>query len=298
MAELAPEQRAVAEQLLHGGMPAVRRAVQEQNAKARAEGQPEIKADAILALAEELLPRLKTAEWRDRAEAAVADIDEIGQRDLQSVVAGADVARDDETRMLAKQLREALDGRETKERENWLGEIGRCLDDGRLVRALRVSARPPDPRTRFPAELAGRLSDAASAALGPDVLPDRWLTVLEAVIASPVRRSVKPAGLPAQAGPAVLATARQASGRVPALAAMLGIDIPPPPGPLRPRPPRPTGRPVARPVPPPPRSAPAHAAEPPTPAHIEPPPAGPLAGAPPPGVAPDQESVGPGDEHG
>ena len=40
------------------------------DATRRAEGQPEIKADAILTLAEELLPRLKSAEWHDRAKAA------------------------------------------------------------------------------------------------------------------------------------------------------------------------------------------------------------------------------------
>jgi hypothetical protein len=233
LADLAPEHVPVAEQLLHGGIPAVRRALQDQNAKLRAEGQPEITTDAILTLAEGLLPRLKGAEWRDRAEAAVADIDELALRDLRSVVAGADAARDDDTRLLAKTLRDALDRRESKERQAWLDEIGRCLDDGRLVRALRVSGRPPDPRTRFPADLATRLSGAAGAGLAADALPDRWITVLEAVIESPIHRSVKPAGLPTDPAGAVVGAARQASGRVPALAAMLGIDMPPPPGPLR-----------------------------------------------------------------
>ena len=88
----------------------MRRALQEQNARAREQGQPEIKADALLGLAEELLPRLKAAEWHDRAEAAAKDIDEINLRDLRSIVAGGDAgARDDESRILAKTLREALD---------------------------------------------------------------------------------------------------------------------------------------------------------------------------------------------
>ena len=47
----------MAEQILRGGIPAVRQAVEEQNAKAREEGGPEIKADALLAMAEELLAR-------------------------------------------------------------------------------------------------------------------------------------------------------------------------------------------------------------------------------------------------
>ena len=56
---------------------------------------------------------------------------------------------------------------------------------------------------------------------------------------SPVRRTVKPAGLPAGADEAVLAEARKASGYVPELARLMGIPIPPParapstgPGPL------------------------------------------------------------------
>ena len=46
-------------------------------------------ADALLAIAEELLPRLKAAEWHDRAEAAAKVADEVAIRDLRSVVAGS-----------------------------------------------------------------------------------------------------------------------------------------------------------------------------------------------------------------
>src|SRR3954470_4917110 len=189
---LLPEQRPVAEQVLRGGIPAVRTALALENEKARAEGRPEVRPEGLLAMAEELLPRLKAAEWHDRAEAAVAIVDEVSLRDLRAVVAGADAAaRDETTRSLATTLREALDGRIAKERQDWLEEMGRCLDEGRLVRALRVSARPPDPGSRFPSELATRLSDAASEAMAPDTMPERWATLLEAVAASPVRRSVK-----------------------------------------------------------------------------------------------------------
>ncbi|GAC1588256.1 MAG: hypothetical protein NVS3B21_03840 [Acidimicrobiales bacterium] len=242
---LAPEERPVAEQLLQGGIPAVRRAVQERNVQARDDGRPEVKADALMTLAEELLPRLKAAEWRDRADAAIKDIDELNIRDLRSIVAGADAgARDDDGRILAKTLREALEGRETAERDTWLKEVTTCLDEGKVTRALRVAGRPPDPRTRFPAEMTTRLIEAASSAMSPDTSPDRWAALLAAVLESPVRRAVKPAGLPATPGDALLTAARQASGRIPALAAMLGLDMPPPPGPPRPgmRPPRPPAR--------------------------------------------------------
>src|SRR5437763_4956663 len=260
---LPPEQRPVAEQVLRGGVPAVRNALQQDNERAKAEGRPEVAGEGIIAMAEELLPRLKSAEWHDRAEAASKIVDEISLRDLRAVVAGADAAaRDDETRALAGTLRDALEARLNKDRQDWLDEMGRCLDEGRLVRALRVSARPPDPASRFPADLASRLSDMASEAMAPDTMPERWATLLEAVAASPVRRSVKPVGLPEGAPEDLVQAAKQASGRVPALAAMLGIDMPPPPGPPRPvgrrrpdrpnrpnRPPRPeSGPPPAPPI--------------------------------------------------
>jgi len=188
---------------------------------------------------------LKAAEWRDRAEAATKDIGEVALRDLRSIVAGADAgARDDESRILAKTLREAVDARENAAREAWLAELTTNLDEGRVTRALRVAGRPPDPRTRFPPELMARLSDATSAAMAPDTPPDRWATLLAALLESPVRRSVKPVGLPSPPSETLLTAARQASGRVPALATMLGLDMPPPPGPPRPgvRPPKPATR--------------------------------------------------------
>src|SRR5439155_11707238 len=149
-------------------------------------------------------------------------------------VAGADAsARDEESRALAARLRETLERRSAETRQAWVDDIAHALDEGRVVRALRVSARPPEPGTRFPADLAGRLTEAAAGALRPDVAPDRWLAVLEAVTASPVRRTVKPAGLPADADEQVIAAARRAAGQVPALAPLPGLPQPPPPGPPR-----------------------------------------------------------------
>jgi hypothetical protein len=278
---LPPEQRPVAEQVLRGGVAGVRQAVDAQNA-AREEGQPAIKPEALVAMAEDLLPRLKAAEWRDRADAAAAMLDDVTIRDLRSVVAGADaVARDDETRLLASTLRQALDKKLQEQRDGWVGEITKSLDDQRLVRALRISSRPPDPGTRLPAELAVRLTETASTAMGPDASGERWAALLEAVAASPVRRTVKPAGLPAEPGEPLLQLAKQCAGKVPALASLLGIDMPPPPGP--PRPPRPKAPPPRPPAPP----APAAPAAP-----IPPPPPPPLAAPAPPPPPPAAEASG------
>lgn len=240
LAGLSPEQRAIAEQVLKGGIPAVRQAIEGQNDRARSANLPEVNGEALLTLAEELLPRLNAATWRDRADAAAGAVDEISLRDLRSVVAGADTAtRDDESRLLASTLREALERRVGHMREQWVEEITRALDEGRLVRALRVSAHPPEPTARFPGQLAVRMSDAAGEAMAPDTSAERWTTLLEAVADSPIRRMVKPRGLPRDPADSVVDAARQASGRVPALATMLGIGMPPPPGPPRPHSPRP-----------------------------------------------------------
>jgi hypothetical protein len=231
MEALAPEERPIAEQVLRGGIPAVRTALHLEREKATAEGRPAPNTDELIAMAERLLPRLKAAEWRDRAEAAAAAADDISLRDLRSVVAGADVARDDETRALAARVREALERRVTAMHDEWSGEIAKQLDDGRVVRALRLSARPPDPGARLNAELSQRLTEAAGAAMSPDAPPDRWAALLEAAAASPVRRSIQPAGLPADAPPDLKRSAHQQSGSIPALAKLLGVSIPPPPVP-------------------------------------------------------------------
>jgi hypothetical protein len=169
-------------------------------------------------------------------------------RDLRSLVSVSDGARDEASRELVVTLRELLERRVEEHRVSWANDVAKNLDQGQVVRALRLSGRPPDATTRFSAELATRLRDAASSALSSAAPADQWLAVLEAVIESPVRRTVKPAGLPANPNPELLATARKHCGQVPGLAPLLGIRVPPPPGPVGPsvplkapprRPPRP-----------------------------------------------------------
>jgi len=248
LATLVPEQRVVAELILRGGIPAVRAAVAQQNQN-RPEGAPAIDADPLVSLAEEMLPGARQAEWRDRADAAKAALDEVGLRDLRAIVTAGDAsARDDEAKELAAELRQGLERRTTADREAWLAEMSTCLADGKVVRALRLSSRPPDPSTKVPGDVLEQLRVAAGEALGPATPQDRWAALLEAVIASPVRRTVEPQGLPPQAGPALQLAARQASGRIPALATLLGVALPPPPG-LR----APSGRGGRATPPPPPR---------------------------------------------
>ncbi|MCH2338132.1 MAG: hypothetical protein MK316_12805 [Pseudomonadales bacterium] len=96
---LPEEQRVIADQVSRGGIAAVRKEIEAQNQRATQEGGEEVRADALITLAEALLPQLKIAEWRDRADAALETIDDVDIRDLRTVlVAAEDSARDDESR--------------------------------------------------------------------------------------------------------------------------------------------------------------------------------------------------------
>jgi hypothetical protein len=234
LADLRPEELAVAEQLLRGGVPAVRQAIDEQNARARAEGRAEVAAEPLLAMAEDLLPRINLAVWKDRAAAVRTAGSDAPLRELRAVVAASStVTLDEEGRTVAGDLRTALDTRVKAMLDTWLGSITNALDASRVLDALRSSARPPDRSARVPAELAVRLSAAAGAAMTPDIKPEEWSELLDAVLDAPVRRTVKPAGLPAEPGEELLAKVRRAAGLVPELARLLGLPIPPPPGPRR-----------------------------------------------------------------
>lgn len=243
LAELRPEQLPVAEQLLRGGIPSVRQAIQEQNARARAEGRPEVTEAPLMAMAEELRPVINLATWKDRASVARNAGKDTPLRELRSIVASAStVTLDDEGTEMVTALRASLTERVTALRERWVERITTALDEGRVAEAVRASIRAPEPSARLSAELAVRLSDAAGQAMAADTPAAEWLGLLEVVVECPVRRTVKPAGIPADADEQLLAEARKAAGLVPELARLLGIPIPPPPGPRRPVPARPAGR--------------------------------------------------------
>jgi hypothetical protein len=139
------------------------------------------------------------------------------------------VARDDETRALAAALREALERRTEKAKQEWHTEFNDAMANGRLVRALRMSARLPDPTMRLEAEVAQKLADLTSEALNADAANERWAMLIEAAGESAVRRLVKPVALPKTANEAVKAAATAQAANVPALVGLLGLTVPPPP---------------------------------------------------------------------
>ena len=239
--------RPLARIVLRKGVPGLRTVIEEQNKVAAAKGELEIPPKVLEAVGENLLPRLRSAEWRDNAEAALAGISEVDLRDIRKIVVAADNgARDDESRALAEQLREGLTQRVEAEHGKWLSEIDTLLKDGRTVRALRQSSRPPKAGAPLPPDLARRMAEAASAAMAADTMAERWGTVLDAVAYSPVRQQVNPAGLPQKVTPQLEATVKKLSKRIPHIAAMFAPpaaapaaapQVPPPPAAKIPAPP-------------------------------------------------------------
>ena len=240
LAELPEAQRAIAEKVLLGGVPAVRAAVEEQNKKAVAEGREKVPADGLVQIAENLLPRLRVAEWRDRALSAEAIIEDIDLRDLRSIVVSAEqlVAIDEPTRALVAKMKSALPVRQETEIRNWLDDIATATKVGRVVRALRLSSQPPKAGVPFPPALATELVDATVAGMTVDAPSERWITLLEAAAFSPVHGKVLPPAVPTVISEDLLKTITRLGPLMPQLAALFGVMVDP-----KARPPRPLQQP-------------------------------------------------------
>ena len=225
------------------GLAAVRQRLREENARLAAEGKPTMPEAAVLKMAEELIPRLRVADWLDRAEAAQRQLAHLDLRDLRSVVAASDdpvVARDEATRELAATLKAALVTKQEEELALWLADVEAALDVGRVVRALRLSSVPPKAGVPFPGALAGRLAEATTASLQPPTGP-----IAGQPCSRPrpsrrcARRSRRPRR-PSNAATICVATVRRLGPLLPQVAALFGIEVPA--GAAVPKPLRPTPR--------------------------------------------------------
>ena len=219
----------MAEQLLRGGIPAVRQAIDEQNDGARADGRPAIAPTPCWPWPKQLLPVVNLASWKDRATSAQSAGQELRLRELRAVVAASrTVTLDEEGRTLAKALQESLEHR--------VDGAARRLG-ARMVAAPRHGPGGRRPAHRHPPARARRPGcrpswpcgwpQAAGAAMTADLAPAEWLALLDAVLESPVRRtSSRPGSRP---DPRRQAAARHAAGWCRELAKLLGLRIPPPP---------------------------------------------------------------------
>ncbi len=241
LAEIPEEQRPIAELAIQG-MAAVRTRLAEDNKKLEADGKPTMPEDSVLKMAERLIPKLRVADWLDRADAAQRQMEHLDLRDLRSVVAASDdpiVARDESTRELATKLKADLVKKQDEELKLWLEDIDAALSVGRSIRALRLSSQPPKAGVMFPPELARKLGEAATAGLTADDSSDRWAAVMEAAAFSPVRTLVAPTAPPSTITDDLRKTALRLGPLLPQIAALLGVEVPadaPRPKPLRPGP--------------------------------------------------------------
>ena len=237
---LPAEQRSVAERALAGGIRAVREAIKTQNTQLKAEGKPEIKADGLISMAQDILPKLRVAEWLDKAEAAKSEITLLDLRDLRAVVVGADdpmVVRDETTRELATELKLALKQRQETEMSQWLDDIKAALSATRVLRAIKLSGEPPKAGVLFPVELGQQLAKATADSLSNEASSDRWIAILEALAFSPIRAAVKPLGAPQATTDTLRQTVKRLAPLVPQIAALFAIEVKPgaqTPRPLRP----------------------------------------------------------------
>ena len=241
LAALPEEQRPIAELAIQG-MAAVRTRLAEDNKKLAAEGKPTMPEDSVLKMAEGLIPKLRVADWLDRAEATQRQMENLDLRDLRSVVATSDdpiVARDESTRELATKLKADLVKKQEEELKLWLEDVDAALSVGRSIRALRLSSQPPKAGVMFPPELARKLGEAATAGLTAEDSADRWSAVMEAAAFSPVRALVVPTTPPTTITDDLRKTALRLGPLLPQIAALLGVEVPadaPKPKPLRPGP--------------------------------------------------------------
>jgi hypothetical protein len=233
LASLSAEQLPVAEQLLRGGMPSVRQAVAEQNRNAEAQGRPTINAEVIDRIAEELLGKTNLAFWKDRAAGAIGAGKELRLRDLRAVVTSSKtVSLDDEARVQHKELQGALNARVEALRTEWTAKLERALENNDVLEALRLTIRTPEPTTRVSSEAAAKIVAMTSAALTAESNPVTWKEIVNTAVESPVRRLIKPVGIPAD--PECNALAVKNAGSIPEFAKLLGMRVPPPPPPTKP----------------------------------------------------------------
>jgi len=219
---LPQEQQIVAEQLSRGGIQAVRSEIDSKNEQAKSDGTDPIDGSALLVLAEGMMPRLRDAEWRDRADAALGDVNEIDLRDLRSVVA-TETARDDEGRRVAEQLREALTSRVETAQAEWVTEVTSTLGEGRVVRALRVSSRSPKAGAQLPPDVLQRLIEATNSSVDETTSQQRLATVLDAVSRSVVRPHFVLEHVPETPTDELLETVKKVATQLPEIAAKFGI---------------------------------------------------------------------------
>ena len=215
---LPDDMKRVGEILLHKGIPGLRDSINAQNESAKKAGEPEIPEQLLLKLAEQVYPDLRTAEWLDRADGALRGMETVDLRDIRSVIVASEtVQKNGEVRSLAEKLKEGFNKRVDSDQKKWLKAVITTLKEGRVVRALRLSSRPPKAGFPLPEDLLNSLTEATNNALSAEVTQSRWGTIAEAAAFSPVHDRVIPVGVPKDPNEELLKIIRRISSKAPSI---------------------------------------------------------------------------------
>lgn len=225
VASLPEGHQPVAEQLIHEGRDGVAAALERQNKAAVADGREPVDTGPIMRIADKLAPAMATAEWRDQADAAIDAVDKVDPRELRRVlIAGDEYLGHRDTAEKQAMLRSKLGARLDRDYAEWGRDVRQALTEGRVVRALRQSGRPPRAGVPMPDDLVEQLSTATMTALDPAEEPHRWTMVIEALAFSPIRRLVVPEEKPEQSDDELLDTIERLANRIPGVAALFDIE--------------------------------------------------------------------------
>ena len=215
---LPDDMKRVGEILLHKGIPGLRDSINTQNESAKKAGEPEIPEQLLLKLAEQVYPDLRTAEWLDRADGALRGMETVDLRDIRSVIVASEtVQKNDEVRSLAEKLKEGFNKRVDSDQKKLRKEVITTLKEGRVVRALRLSSRPPKAGFPLPEDLLNSLTEATNNALSAEVTQSRWGTIAEAAAFSPVHDRVIPVGVPKEPNEELIKIIRRISSKAPSI---------------------------------------------------------------------------------
>ncbi len=229
MFSLEIQERPIADYLFDGGLPAVREAIANQQKEAKEKNLPPIIETPLLAIAERLMPQIRNALWRDRAD-AILKLERVTLKDLRSLIVSAHPC-DEEERKIVTELKKRLSKKISDVGASWQGQVKSFTESGKLKEALELSAKSPDHSVSLDNQVAELLASKVSAALNKDLNPTEWIELVEAASQAPIRKLIKPASVPEDATGEVERTSKKLAGLVPQLAQIIGLKIPPPPRP-------------------------------------------------------------------
>lgn len=225
---LDPAHQIIARKLLRGGISALKRAIEEQNKKARESNQPELMEEPILKIADELLPRVRKALWLDKCDNLLQREDKAGLKDLRALITSAQI-EDEKDRELLVRLRSLLADVQKKTQSKFSEELAKEIEQGNLREALELLSSPPDASLVIEKKYTDKLIALCNTKIEELRNKDEFLDLLRLILKSPIRRQIELTKLPQGFTREDLRFLASVSSQIPSLVGLLGIKLPPPP---------------------------------------------------------------------